>query len=61
MEITQKDVLYIDEDLIVVNKPEDLPIHKNEFMAVDADYLTKLVGMHTQKPVFPVHRRNNFV
>ncbi len=56
MQITQNDILFRDDDLIVVNKPVDLPVHKNDFMPADALYLTKLVGQLIDHPVFPVHR-----
>jgi tRNA pseudouridine65 synthase len=56
MNITNSDILYQDEVLIAVNKPVDIPIHKNDFMPADADYLTKEVGLMTGKSVFPVHR-----
>ncbi len=49
-------VLYQDEYLIAVNKPVDLPVHKNDFMPHDADYLTKLIGDMTGKWIYNVHR-----
>lgn len=49
-------ILYQDEHLIVVNKPIDLPVHKNDFMPNDAPYLTKLVGDITEKWIYNVHR-----
>lgn len=49
-------VLYQDEHLIVVNKPVNLPIHKNDFMPHDAAYLTKLIGDLTGKWIYNVHR-----
>jgi tRNA pseudouridine65 synthase len=49
-------VIYQDDDIIVVNKPVDLPVHKNDFMPHDADYLTKLVGDLTGKWIYNVHR-----
>lgn len=49
-------IIYQDEYLIVVNKPVDLPVHKNDFMPLDADYLTKLVGDMTGKWIYNVHR-----
>ncbi|MBS2099990.1 RluA family pseudouridine synthase [Carboxylicivirga linearis] len=49
-------VIFQDDDLIVVDKPVDLPIHKNDFMPADAPYLTKEIGVLTGKSVFPVHR-----
>lgn len=49
-------ILYQDDHLIVVNKPIDLPVHKNDFMANDAPYLTKLVGEITGKWIYNVHR-----
>lgn len=49
-------IIYQDEYLIVVEKPVDLPVHKNDFMPHDADYLTKLVGDITGKWIYNVHR-----
>lgn len=49
-------IIYQDDYLIVVNKPVDLPVHKNDFMPHDADYLTKLVGDITGKWIYNVHR-----
>lgn len=50
------EIIYQDEDIIVVNKPVDLAVHKNDFMPHDADYLTKLVGDLTGKWIHNVHR-----
>jgi len=49
-------VIFQDEHLIVVNKPVDLPVHKNDFMPHDADYLTKLMGDLTGQWIYNVHR-----
>jgi len=49
-------VLYQDEHLIVVNKPINLPVHKNDFMPHDAPYLTKLLGDMNGKWIYNVHR-----
>ncbi len=49
-------ILFQDEYIIVVNKPVDLPIHKNDFMPHDAPYLTKLIGDITGKWIYNVHR-----
>src|SRR5690606_37376420 len=49
-------VLYMDEFLIVVDKPVGLAVHKNDFMPHDAPYLTKLVGEITGRRIFNVHR-----
>ncbi len=49
-------ILYQDEHIIVVNKPVDLPVHKNDFMPHDAPYLTKLLGDMTGKWILNVHR-----
>ncbi len=49
-------VLYRDDYLIVVEKPVDLPVHKNDFMPNDAPYLTKLLGEMTGKWIYNVHR-----
>lgn len=52
----QIEILYHDEHIIAVNKPIDLPIHPNEFMAKDAPYLNKLIGEQIDKRVYNVHR-----
>ncbi|HYQ56163.1 MAG TPA: pseudouridine synthase [Draconibacterium sp.] len=49
-------ILYQDESIIVVDKPIDLPVHKNDFMPNDAPYLTKLIGDKTGKWIYNVHR-----
>ena len=49
-------VLYQDDYLMVVEKPVDLPVHKNDFMPHDAPYLTKLIGDKTGKWIYNVHR-----
>lgn len=49
-------VLYQDEQILVVDKPTDLPVHKNDFMPHDAPYLTKLAGDLTGKWIYNVHR-----
>ncbi|WP_297098309.1 pseudouridine synthase [uncultured Draconibacterium sp.] len=49
-------VLYQDEAIIVVEKPIELPVHKNDFMPNDAPYLTKLIGDETGKWIYNVHR-----
>ncbi|HSH19908.1 MAG TPA: pseudouridine synthase [Draconibacterium sp.] len=49
-------VIYQDEDIIVVDKPIDLPVHKNDFMPNDSAYLTKLIGDLTGKWIYNVHR-----
>lgn len=49
-------IIYHDEQIIVVNKPVDLPVHKNDFMPHDAEYLTKVVGDLTGKWIYNVHR-----
>ena len=49
-------IIFQDEHIIVVNKPVDLPVHKNDFMPHDAAYLTKLIGELTGNWIFNVHR-----
>ncbi len=49
-------VLYQDNEMIVVDKPVDLAVHKNDFMRRDAPYLTKLVGESTGRRIYNVHR-----
>lgn len=49
-------IIYQDEYLLVVDKPVDLPVHKNDFMPHDAPYLTKLIGDDTGQWIYNVHR-----
>jgi len=56
MQITTEDIIYQDDVVVAVNKPVDLPIHKNDFMPADAEYLTKQVGLLIDHSVYPVHR-----
>ncbi|TDN98910.1 RluA family pseudouridine synthase [Sunxiuqinia elliptica] len=49
-------VIFQDEYLVVVDKPVDLPVHKNDFMPHDAPYLTKLIGDQYGKWIYNVHR-----
>lgn len=49
-------VFYQDDYLVVVEKPEGLPTHKNDFMQHDADYLTKILGKQLEKGIYNVHR-----
>lgn len=49
-------ILFQDEQIIVVNKPVGLAVHKNDFMPHDAPYLTKLLGDITGKWIYNVHR-----
>jgi len=49
-------IIYQDEQIVVCNKPIDLPVHKNDFMPKDAAYLTKSIGLLTGKSVYNVHR-----
>jgi tRNA pseudouridine65 synthase len=49
-------ILYQDEAIVVVDKPVELPTHKNKHLAYDAPYLTKLVGDQLGQWVYNVHR-----
>lgn len=49
-------ILYQDDQIIVVDKPDGLAVHKNDFMPHDAPYLTKLLGDVTGKWIYNVHR-----
>lgn len=49
-------IIYQDDHLIVVNKPINLPVHKNDFMPNDAPYLTKVLGEITGRWIYNVHR-----
>ncbi len=56
MDSIQISIIYEDNDIVVVDKPEGLPVHKNDFMQHDADYLTKNLGKQLGKGIFNVHR-----
>lgn len=49
-------VLFQDNEIIVVEKPAGLPVHKNDFMVHDAAYLTKITGLMTGRRIYNVHR-----
>lgn len=49
-------IIFQDDHMIVVNKPVNLPVHKNDFMPHDAPYLTKLLGDESGKWIYNVHR-----
>jgi tRNA pseudouridine65 synthase len=49
-------IIFQDEQLLIVDKPVDLPVHKNDFMPHDAPYLTKLIGDETGQWIYNVHR-----
>ncbi|MFO7864679.1 MAG: pseudouridine synthase, partial [Salinivirgaceae bacterium] len=49
-------VIFSDSHLALINKPVDLPIHKNSHMVHDALYLTKWAGEHFDRSVYNVHR-----
>jgi tRNA pseudouridine65 synthase len=55
-EIFNIQILYQDDQILVVEKPPGLPVHKNDFMPHDAPYLTKLLGEITGKWILNVHR-----
>jgi len=49
-------VLYRDEYLVAIDKPVDLPVHRNSHMPHDAPYLTKWAGQNFDCSVYNVHR-----
>lgn len=49
-------IIFQDDHFIIVDKPVNLPVHKNDFMPNDAPYLTKIIGNITGKRIFNVHR-----
>lgn len=50
------EIIYQDESVVLVNKPEGLPIHMTQGMPHDADYLTKVIGKQLNCSVYNVHR-----
>lgn len=49
-------ILFQDQDLVVINKPINLPVHKGRGMANDAPYVTKWLGQQLDCSVYNVHR-----
>lgn len=49
-------ILFEDQDLVVINKPINLPVHKGRGMANDAPYVTKWLGQQLDCSVYNVHR-----
>ena len=56
MDTDELKIFFQDEYLVVAEKPEGLPVHKNDYMPHDADYLTRRLGKQLSKPIFNVHR-----
>ena len=54
--MTEVQIIYPNENLMVVNKPVGLPVHHTQGMTYDADYLTKAVGKMLNQSVYNVHR-----
>jgi len=54
--LTEAHILYQDKSIIVINKPVSLAIHKNDFMARDADYVLKQLGDLLHKRIYNIHR-----
>ena len=51
-----KSFIYRDEYLVAIDKPVDLPVHRNSHMPHDAPYLTKWAGAFFNCSVYNVHR-----
>ncbi len=54
--LTKLNIIHSDPHFIIINKPSGIPIHKNEHMPHDADYVLKSMGELTGKSIFGVHR-----
>jgi len=54
--LPEVEIIYQDQNIVVCNKPVDLPVHKNDFMPHDAPYLTKVIGQKLDKSIYNVHR-----
>ena len=49
-------ILFLDDHLVVVDKPAGLPVHKSKGMPHDAPYVTQLLGKQLGGSVYNVHR-----
>ena len=54
--LNNSNIIYSDAFIILINKPPDIAIHKNEHMPHDADYVIKSLGELTGKSIYGVHR-----
>jgi len=54
--LNNSNIIYSDAFIILINKPLGIPIHKNEHMPHDADYVIKSLGELTGKSIYGVHR-----
>lgn len=50
------DILYQDEDLIAVNKPHGLLVHRSSIAADTSEFALQILRNQIQKTVYPAHR-----
>ncbi|GHE29276.1 pseudouridine synthase [Sphingobacterium griseoflavum] len=50
------DILYQDDDLIAVNKPHGLLVHRSSIAADTSEFALQMLRDQIQKPVYPAHR-----
>lgn len=50
------DILYQDEDLIAINKPHGLLVHRSSIAADTSEFALQLLRDQIQQTVYPVHR-----
>ncbi|MFC2107515.1 RluA family pseudouridine synthase [Bacteroidota bacterium] len=54
--LNKDNLIYTDDYIVIINKPTGIPIHKNEHMPHDAEYVIKSLGELTGKSIYGVHR-----
>jgi len=51
------EVLYEDDELLAINKPNDLIVHQSKFVgSIDETSLIQMLNEERDSPVFPIHR-----
>lgn len=50
------DILYLDEDIVVIDKPSGLLVHRTELASQEEDAVVQRLNQQLDKWVYPVHR-----
>jgi len=53
---THLDILYLDDDLVIINKPSGLLVHRTELASQETDAVVQRLNNQLGKWVYPVHR-----
>src|SRR3954466_1234426 len=50
------DILYLDEDLVAINKPHGLLVHRSSIAADASEFALQILRDQLRQTVFPAHR-----